>query len=200
MGIGYSDGTGSFQLDVPELGLFLLADRAGRPERAPTRRSFARLAGPGASAVVEELLSLERKTGIRDLVARVGVDPATVSRTVIGLDDDGLVDRSAPVRCSTSIGRACSGGGRRITGCSPGAASPSTYHGPRVSSTGWCGRLTHRPRSRHRSRCEPGFPRPCCRSPNCPRWLRTRPTARRWAARFAPDRSASRGRHWYSCQ
>ncbi len=94
MGVGYSDGTGSFQLDVPELGLFLLADRAGRPERAPTRRSFSRLAGPGASAVVEELLSLERTTGIRDLAARVGVDPATVSRTVAGLDDEGLVHRS----------------------------------------------------------------------------------------------------------
>lgn len=94
VGIGYADGTGSFQLDVPALGLFLLSERAGRPERVPTRRSFARLAGPGASAVVEELLSLEGATGIRDLAARVGVDPATVSRTVAGLADDGLVDRS----------------------------------------------------------------------------------------------------------
>lgn len=93
LGLGYSDTTGSLRLDVPELGLFLHVDMPGRPQRTPTRRSFGRLAGPGASAVVEELLLTERWNGVRDTAAILDVDPATVSRTVAGLVDEGLVEQ-----------------------------------------------------------------------------------------------------------
>jgi hypothetical protein len=73
----------------------------GRPQRTPTRRSFGRLAGPGASAVVEELLVTERWNGVRDTAAILDVDPATVSRTVAGLGDEGLVEQ---VHKGTTLG------------------------------------------------------------------------------------------------
>lgn len=101
-GVGYADSTGNMRLVVDQPALFIETDGANS-NPFPAHRAFPirTLKGPSAARVVRALCDFAPPYGIRQLAARAGTSPASVSRVVDLLDRDALLTRGPRGEVST---------------------------------------------------------------------------------------------------
>ncbi len=93
-GASYADSTGNMRLVLDEPALFIETAGAGS-NPFPAQRAFPirTLKGPSAARVVRALCDFVPPYGIRQLAARVGASPASVSRVADLLDREALLTR-----------------------------------------------------------------------------------------------------------
>lgn len=93
--VGYVDGLGNMQLELP--GLLLRLAGAGRPHAL---KPPARLSGKSSLVVQAMLLEPERDWHVRDLVERTKVSAGLAHRVLTRLEDEGVVEStgSGPTR------------------------------------------------------------------------------------------------------
>lgn len=91
-GFGWLDATGNIRLSSAKPALFISNQGARRdpwPDDVPLRS----LKGRGASAAVRALIDFQPPVGLVDLAKVAKVAPATLSRVVNLLEDEGLINR-----------------------------------------------------------------------------------------------------------
>lgn len=93
-GAGYADSTGNMRLVLDEPALFIETTGASSNPFSQQRAFPIRtLKGPSAARVIRALCDFAPPYGIRQLAARVGASPASVSRVVDLLDREALLTR-----------------------------------------------------------------------------------------------------------
>jgi len=101
-GVSYADSTGNMRLVLDEPALFIETVGANS-NPFPAQRAFPlrTLKGPSAARVVRALCDFAPPYGVRQLAARAGSSPASVSRVVALLDRDALLTRGPRGEVST---------------------------------------------------------------------------------------------------
>jgi hypothetical protein len=93
-GFAYSDLTGNMRLELADPGLFIETTGAAVNPVREARRGRS-LKGPKAGRVVRALCDFRGELGVRDLATRAGVDPGYLSRLLVVLDREALVERGS---------------------------------------------------------------------------------------------------------
>lgn len=91
--LSYIDTTGWIWLRLDRPAVFIRTAGATRDPRPPRDGAIARLDGRGAGRIIRGLLDGQMPVGVRDLAARSGVSPGSVSRVLATLDGDDIVER-----------------------------------------------------------------------------------------------------------
>lgn len=93
-GAGYADSTGNVRLVLDEPALFIETTGAtSNPWPAERPLPLRSLKGPSAGRVVRAVCDFRPPYGVRELAARAGASPASVSRVVGLLDREALLTR-----------------------------------------------------------------------------------------------------------
>ncbi len=104
-GFSYTDLTGSIYLVLENPGIFMEstgADKDPSREKRPARS----LKGPKAGCVVRSLCDFREPVGVRELALRAGVDPGYVSRLLVLLYQEAIIERQT---ATSSVSRSKSG-------------------------------------------------------------------------------------------
>ncbi len=92
-GASYVDETGNVRIALESPSLFIRLDGALKSPRREARL-LSSLKGPAAARVVRGLLDFRPPYGVRELAAKAGCSPASVSRAVRLLEGDAIVVRA----------------------------------------------------------------------------------------------------------
>ena len=94
-GISYADATGWVRLVSDEPLILLTGEGAERSPRAPESAAVVRLNGVATSRVIRALSEIEMPVGVRELASAAQASPGSVSKLLVTLAAEGIVDRDA---------------------------------------------------------------------------------------------------------
>ncbi len=94
-GISYVDATGWVRLVSDDPLILLMGEGAERSPRAPESAAVVRLNGVATSRVIRALSEVEVPVGVRELASVAQVSPGSVSKLLVTLAAEGIVDRDA---------------------------------------------------------------------------------------------------------
>lgn len=92
-GISYADATGWVHLVSEDPLILLTGQGADRSPRARQASAVTRLNGVAASRTIRELATTLLPVGVRNLAATADVSPGSVSKLLVTLASEGIVDR-----------------------------------------------------------------------------------------------------------
>ncbi len=92
-GFSFADATGWVRLTSAEPLVLLTGQGAARSPRAPRTSAITRLNGIAASRIIRALATADLPVGVRGLAGLAGVSPGSVSKLLITLASESIIDR-----------------------------------------------------------------------------------------------------------